>query len=64
MMTKLITERQLIDLTGLSRSWITTARAKGDGPKFLKLRGAIRYRLNDVEDWLQQSVVDRAGKID
>jgi len=54
---KLLTTKEVANLTGLSVSLFNKRRIYGGGPKFLRLNanskvGAIRYRLSDVNDWL------------
>ncbi len=42
----------------LQLSWHTLNdwRSKGRGPRFVKLGGAVRYRRQDLEDWLDSRV--------
>ena len=42
----------------LSKATLNRWRVTGEGPKFLKLGGAIRYRETDVNDWLEGHLVD------
>src|SRR5690348_11449414 len=41
---------------GMSESWLRKTRMNGrsDGPPFIRIGGAIRYRLADLERWLDQ----------
>ena len=45
----LLTPRQLAERWGISTKTLANLRCAGGGPPFLKLRGAVRYRLADVE---------------
>ena len=37
---------------GLRKATLETWRWRGQGPKFLKVGGRVRYRLADVDEWL------------
>lgn len=39
---------------GMSRSWISKTRLTGKGPKFIKVGGAVRYRYEDLDAYLEQ----------
>lgn len=41
---------------GMLESWLRKTRMNGrtDGPPFMRIGGAIRYRLADLERWLDQ----------
>ncbi len=52
-MPKLIDTTTAAKLCGLSVSTLNRWRVQGVGPEFLKLVGAIRYRIDDVEEWLE-----------
>jgi predicted DNA-binding transcriptional regulator AlpA len=41
------------DLTIMSESWLAKKRMEGNGPPFLKLGRAVRYRKRDVLAWLE-----------
>ena len=54
---KLLTTKQLPELTGLSESFFAKGRIYGFGPPFIRIRtgqraGKILYRISDVERWL------------
>lgn len=38
--------------TGLSRQWFEQARHKGDGPPYIKLGRAVRYKRSELDAWL------------
>ena len=56
-MGRLFDEKQAAQYLGVSRSWLQKARCHGYGPAFVKLRkgGGIRYRLADLEAWLERN---------
>jgi predicted DNA-binding transcriptional regulator AlpA len=50
---KLLADGEVAHLIGMSKSYLRQSRVKGTGPAFLKLGRSVRYRLEDVEAWLQ-----------
>jgi len=52
----LLTPRDASAFLGLSRSWLAKLRLTGDGPPFIKLGRQVRYRLGDLEAWLNGQV--------
>ncbi len=59
---KLLTTKELPQLTGLSESFFEKGRIYGYGPAFLRLRGRCRYRRSDVDAWLQSHRHDPEGR--
>jgi predicted DNA-binding transcriptional regulator AlpA len=51
-MDRCIGERQLAELTNLTAQTLRRWRCEGKGPRFLRLGGAVKYRMSDVESWL------------
>lgn len=37
---------------GLSASWLNKSRMTGTGPVYMKVGGAVRYALPDLDAWL------------
>ena len=50
---RLLTTKELTERTGLGERWLRRARDKYGFP-FLKVGGLVRFRWNDVQDWLAQ----------
>ena len=50
--SKLLTTKELANLSGFSTSYFEKGRVLGYGPAWIKLGGAVRYRLEDYEAWL------------
>lgn len=44
--------------TGLSVSSLTKFRCNGKGPRFVRLAGAVRYRVQDLVEWMNGGVVE------
>jgi hypothetical protein len=51
----LLTEHQLARKLGLTISGMRKLRWAGRGPRYLRLGRVIRYRVQDVEDWLKNA---------
>ena len=58
---KLLTTKELPQLTGLSESFFEKGRIYGYGPAFICLRGRRFYRPADVEVWMQSHRHDPEG---
>ncbi len=42
---------------GLSKSTLEKTRLTGTGPRYLKLGRLVRYRIDDLEEWLSERLV-------
>lgn len=42
---------------GLKKSTLDTWRCRGDGPPFVKMGRAVRYRTADLERWVESRVM-------
>jgi predicted DNA-binding transcriptional regulator AlpA len=51
-----LNEQQAAAYTGMSRSWLRQARMTGnpEGPPFLRIGRAIRYRQSDLDTWFAE----------
>jgi predicted DNA-binding transcriptional regulator AlpA len=49
---RLLNEHDVARITGLSVGTVRRYRLLRQGPKYLKLNAAVRYRLSDLEAWL------------
>lgn len=52
MSAKLLTTEQTVKFTGLSTTTINRLRRDGDFVVPIRMRGTIRYRLDELEQWL------------
>jgi hypothetical protein len=57
----ILTEREAADRLYAKPPTLTKWRARGRGPAYLKLSGKIRYRLSDIEKFIESSRVDPAA---
>jgi len=46
---------ELADLLGVSIRTLARWAKNGDGPKFIKLGGIVKYRISEVEDWMNEN---------
>ena len=46
-------EREAADYLNVKPQTMAVWRCNGNGPKFVKLNRAVRYRLSDIEAWLE-----------
>lgn len=49
----LLNEHDIAHITGLSVATVRRWRLLGQGPRFLKLNSAVRYRPADLVGWLE-----------
>ncbi len=50
---RLLTPIQAADFLSLTPRWLELKRYQGDGPPFVRVSArCIRYRLSDIEDWV------------
>ncbi|HEV7414879.1 MAG TPA: helix-turn-helix domain-containing protein [Tianweitania sediminis] len=52
----LLNTKRAAHYLGLSASLLEKWRTRGEGPRFIKLGRAIRYRLSDLEAFLAEGV--------
>lgn len=58
----LLTAKQAARYLSISTKWLANQRWQGTGPKFIRVGGAVRYRVSDLEQFLEEAVVQPAGK--
>lgn len=55
---RLLTQKELVEITGLSSAFFEQARHKGNSTLvFIKIGRAVRYRMSDVQNWIESNVV-------
>ncbi len=60
-MARLLSPKQVADLTGISVATLAQWRYRGRGIPFLRIERLVRYDLADVESYLQRSRVEVRG---
>jgi len=58
----LLTAKQAARYLSISTKWLANQRWQGAGPKFIRVGGAVRYRVSDLEQFLEEAVVKPAGE--
>ncbi len=53
----ILNTNEAADYVRLAKSTMDRLRITGEGPKFLKLGGAVRYRKVDLDHWLEGRLV-------
>ena len=61
--TRYITEIELSELTGFALSTIRNKRFSGEGIKYCKIGRSVRYRLNDVIEFMNSHLIETADCI-
>jgi predicted DNA-binding transcriptional regulator AlpA len=56
-MEPLWTEEQCAQHRGCSKSSLQKERVRGDGPPFVKIGRMVRYRPEDVREWIARQIV-------
>jgi predicted DNA-binding transcriptional regulator AlpA len=59
---RLIDERQVGEMLGVSVFWVRKRRREGGGPKFFRIGGRVRYSIQDVEGWLNENHME-SGRV-
>ncbi len=54
---KLLTTKELSELLGIAKYTLIKYRLQGKGPHFIKLGRVVRYRLQDIKDWIEENKV-------
>jgi len=52
---RLMSQRDLAGYIGKSTAWCERARWAGEGPRFIKLGRNVRYKVEDVLEWIEDS---------
>lgn len=55
--TDILTTGEAAEYVRLGRPTLERFRISGDGPRYAKLGGAVRYRRCDLEAWLAERLV-------
>ena len=51
----IVDENGAAEILGVSSRWLQTKRLDGSGPRFVKLGRLVRYRLVDLENYLEEN---------
>lgn len=54
---KLLTQNEVVEWTGMSPAWFEMNRFKGTGIPYVRLGRAVRYKVSEVQRWIDSHVV-------
>ncbi len=60
---KNLTETEASEQWGMSVHWYRRARWAGDGPKFIKLSGAVLYPVSELEAFFNSRMVKSTSEV-
>ncbi|MEX1313828.1 MAG: hypothetical protein AB1Z38_06615 [Desulfotignum sp.] len=52
----LMDQKTVADYVGKSTAWFERARMLGQGPRFVKLGRHVRYRAEDILEWVENGL--------
>ncbi len=52
---KLLSRDEVATVYGIAKRFLEIAACKGDGPVFVKVGRLARYRVQDIEDWINRN---------
>lgn len=56
---KLLTTKEVAEYLGIAENTICQYRMTGIGPRYIKLGRMVRYRLNDVIEWIDKKMKEK-----
>lgn len=61
--SRYLTRREAAQYLGVSRRSLDNWATRGEGPRFFKIGRAARYRVSDLESWIEARAVacDQGG---
>ena len=59
----LMTTQQAAGYVRLGTSTLNKLRLTGDGPRYAKLGGAVRYRRMDLDAWLDSRIISSTSEV-
>lgn len=58
----ILTTQEAAKYVRLSKPTLERFRISGDGPRFAKLGGAVRYRADDLDAWLASRLIQSTSQ--
>lgn len=56
---RLLSMRELADLVGVSYATVRQWRARGSGPRGIRVGRHVRFRPDDIDAWLERNADDQ-----
>lgn len=63
MISDVLNTREAAAYTRLGKPTLERFRLTGEGPRYCKLGGAVRYRRCDLEEWLESRLTSSTSAI-
>jgi excisionase family DNA binding protein len=60
--SNLLTRKEAAQFLSLRKSTLDSWACKGNGPRFIKLGKAVRYRMSDLEAFIESNVRANTGE--
>ena len=60
-MDRLVSSREVSELTTVPEGTLGWLRHRGAGPRFFKLGRRVVYKQADVEEWLEEQFINSKG---
>lgn len=57
----LLTRKEVEEHYGIKRRYLENAEMQGTGPRLIRLGRLVRYRIRDLEAWLDANASDGGG---
>ncbi len=54
---RLLTRTEVMEQFGISKRYLELAVRNQSGPRFVRIGRSVRYRVADVQDWIEQNTV-------
>jgi predicted DNA-binding transcriptional regulator AlpA len=58
-MSVLLNSKETAAQLRISMTWLNHSRQTGTGPQFVKVGHTVRYRQQDIDDWLESQARTR-----
>jgi len=62
MVTDILNTKEAASYVRLGKPTLERFRISGDGPRYCKLGGAVRYRKTDLDTWLESRLVQSTSE--
>ncbi len=59
--SEMVNTGQAATMLGLKKNTLDIWRLRGVGPKFVKMGRTVRYRLADIEDFIQSHTIQKTN---
>lgn len=57
----ILNERQAAEYLNISYSHLNWLRRRGEGPTSFNISRAVRYRVTDLDDWVEMRLIRRSA---